>query len=235
MSAKRPAKNAEPPERFMTPFTARLIGLSGTTLVAVCVALFSPSWMTGWTRAVAAYDAAAIVYLIAIWTLAMHSDPRKTQRRAQLQDPGHNLTLGIVLFSAAAGLLSAIEILGIGSHAPKVEEQHFAYAIALVGVAAGWLLIHSMFALRYAHMFYYDGDQDAEADRGLTFPGTENPSDQDFAYFSFVIGMTFQVSDVQVTDPGVRRTVLAHGVLSFAYNTVILAFGINVLAGLIKH
>jgi uncharacterized membrane protein len=223
------------PERFVTPLEARLVGVAMTIAVAGSVAIFAPAWLSGWARAVAAYDAAAVVYLAIIWTLAMRRDPGRTQRRAELQDPGRNLALGIVLLSVTAGILSAVNILGAGSGAPTVDEQHFAYTIAMIGVVAGWLLIHSMFALRYAHMFYFDSDADTEADRGLNFPGTENPSDYDFAYFSFVIGMTFQVSDVQVVDPGVRRVVLFHGLLSFAYNTVILAFGINVLAGLIKH
>ena len=99
---------------------------------------------------------------------------------------------------------------------------------------AGWWLIHTIFTFRYAHLFYYDGDNNQRADRGLEFPGTEKPSDYDFAYFSFVVGMTFQVSDVQVTTASMRRMVLTHGIIAFAYNTAILALGINISTTLIR-
>jgi len=98
----------------------------------------------------------------------------------------------------------------------------------------GWLLIHTTFIFRYAHLFYYDSDQDGTAQRGLDFPGTKDPDDYDFAYFSFVIGMTFQVSDVQITDPGVRSLALVHALLSFGYNTAIIALGVNLASSLLN-
>jgi uncharacterized membrane protein len=221
----------------MSPWRVRLIALVVMLVVAGLTAALAPPWIRGLTRAVAAYDVAAGVFLAVLWTLGMYRDPRMTEVRAGLQDPGRDIVLLVILVSVAAGLASAIDILalGSGSRVPTPTDQHVTYAIAVVAVAAGWLVIHMVFALRYAHMFYGSRDADADAGRGLNFPGTENPSDRDFAYFSFVVGMTCQVSDVQVCDPGVRRVVFAHGLLSFAYNTVILAFGINVLAGLIKH
>jgi uncharacterized membrane protein len=89
-----------------------------------------------------------------------------------------------------------------------------------------------MFVFRYAHLFYFDSDDDGTAQRGLIFPGTKEPNDFDFAYFSFVIGMTFQVSDVQIKDSGVRRVALFHALISFAYNTTIVALVINIVSGL---
>ncbi len=221
--------------RIVGPWRTRLVGFGAAAVFGLLVLLFGPQWLSATARVVAAYDAAALAVLLVIWRFAMHSDPKQTQKRAEVEDPGRNVALIVALSSVIAGLFSAIRILGTGPRAPTPDEQHVAYAVALAGVVLGWLLIHTVFALRYAHMFYFDSDEDTQADRGLVFPGTEDPSDQDFAYFSFVVGMTFQVSDVQVTDRGVRRVVLLHGLLSFAYNTVILAFGINVLAGLIKH
>jgi uncharacterized membrane protein len=105
-----------------------------------------------------------------------------------------------------------------------------------VGIAAvilGWLIIHTTFIFRYAYLYYYDSDADGTAQRGLSFPGTNEPDDYDFAYFSFVIGMTFQVSDVQISDPGIRTIVLVHALLSFAYNTAILALVVNLASGLL--
>jgi uncharacterized membrane protein len=101
-------------------------------------------------------------------------------------------------------------------------------------VCLGWFLIHTLFVFRYAHLYYFDSDRDGTAQRGLTFPGTTDPDDYDFAYFSFVVGMTFQVSDVQITDPGVRTVVLVHAILSFAYNTAILALVVNLASGLLN-
>jgi uncharacterized membrane protein len=109
-----------------------------------------------------------------------------------------------------------------------------ALTFGVLAVCLGWFLIHTMFVFRYAHLYYYDSDQDGTAQRGLTFPGTTEPDDYDFAYFSFVIGMTFQVSDVQITDPGVRTLVLFHALLSFGYNTAILALGVNLASSLLN-
>ena len=113
-------------------------------------------------------------------------------------------------------------------------------AVAMPGVAAlatalvfGWLLIHTLFVLRYAHLYYQHRDEDDKNGGGLAFPGTHDPKDLDFAYFSFVLGMTFQVSDVQVTSPHIRALALVHGLISFGYNTAILALVVNTVAGLL--
>ena len=84
--------------------------------------------------------------------------------------------------------------------------------------------------MRYAHLYYRD---DAEGEGGLKFPGEHKPDDYDFAYFAFTIGMCFQVSDVLVTSRQIRRSVLFHAVISFAYNTVILALVLNLLFGIL--
>jgi uncharacterized membrane protein len=102
--------------------------------------------------------------------------------------------------------------------------------LASLSMLASWTLTHTMFALYYAHHYYGTGDAD-HADRGgLQFPGEPTPDYWDFFYFSFVIGMTCQVSDVQVGSRPMRRLVLIHGVLSFFFNAVILALAVNFLA-----
>jgi uncharacterized membrane protein len=104
--------------------------------------------------------------------------------------------------------------------------------IGLLEVITGWSLIHTIFSFRYAHLYYFDADDDKEADRGLCFSGTKNPNDDDFAYFSLIIGMTFQVYGVEVCDSRVRRVVLFNSLISFAYNTAIVALEINILSDL---
>jgi uncharacterized membrane protein len=197
------------------------------------VSLFSPDWLHGTVRAVAAYDIAALIILIYDWTVGLRNDASHTIRRAAQEDPGRNILLFIVVISAIAGLASAILILGRGPNVPPVDRD-LALTFGILAVCLGWFLIHTTFIFRYAHLYYYDSDQDGTAQRGLTFPGTTEPDDYDFAYFSFVIGMTFQVSDVQITDPGVRSLVLFHALLSFGYNTAILALGVNLASSLLN-
>jgi len=99
-------------------------------------------------------------------------------------------------------------------------------------IVCSWFATHTMFALHYAHRFYRDDPRTPEADAtgGLNFPGDESPDYWDFLYFAFVIGMTSQVSDVQVTSRPLRRLVFWHGILSFIFYTVILALSINIVA-----
>jgi uncharacterized membrane protein len=107
--------------------------------------------------------------------------------------------------------------------------------LAVATIVCSWLMTHVMFALHYAHRFYRDDPSTAEKDAtgGLAFPQTATPDYWDFLYFSFVIGMTSQVSDVQVTSRAMRRLVLWHGVLSFAFYTIVLALSINIVARLL--
>ena len=115
-------------------------------------------------------------------------------------------------------------------------EQHLTIhlLLALVTVVLSWLLMHAVFGLRYAHNFYGDSDTDARKHAGgLNFPRERWPDYRDFAYFSYVIGMTCQVSDVQVTSRKMRRLVLLHGILAFGFNTVILALTINTVSSLL--
>jgi uncharacterized membrane protein len=215
-----------------TPWRGRLAGFGSAALAALLVLFFAPAWLSGTTRSVAAYDAAAVVMLAVFWFVGMHRDPSYTAERAALEDPGRNAVLALVLGSVGFGLAAAIIILGRGPHVTSNNERAVIYAVGLLAVIAGWALIHTMFVFRYAHLFYYDSDDDGSAQRGLVFPGTEEPNDFDFAYFSFVIGMTFQVSDVSIKDRGVRNVALFHALISFAYNTAIVALVINLVSGL---
>jgi uncharacterized membrane protein len=201
-------------------------------LFAIIVAL-APGWLAGATRVVTAYDAALIFIILMSWLGGMRPDPADTECRAALEDPGRNALLLAVVGAVVAGLVAAIVIIGGGHHVTNRAEGSIVYGAGIAAIVLGWFLIHTMFTFRYAHLYYFDSDDDGSAQRGLTFPGTTNPNDYDFAYFSFVIGMTFQVSDVQITDPGVRRVVLLHGLISFAYNTTIFALVINLISGLI--
>jgi uncharacterized membrane protein len=215
-----------------TPWRGRIVGFGAAIVAGLIVLLFAPSWISGTTRSVAIYDAAAVVLVATFWLVGMHSDPTNTACRAAVEDPGRNAVLALVLGSIGFGLAAAIIILGKGPHVATAGERAVIYAVGLLAVVAGWALIHTMFTFRYAHLYYFDSDDDGSAQRGLVFPGTEQPNDYDFAYFSFVIGMTFQVSDVAIKDGGVRRIALLHALISFGYNTTIVALVINLVSGL---
>jgi uncharacterized membrane protein len=210
----------------------RLIGFGSAAVAATAVLFLAPPWLSGTTRIVTGYDAGAIALIACFWLFGMHADPSGTASRAAVEDPGRNAVLVLVLGCVGFGLAAAIVILGHGPHVASLNERAIIYGVGLLAIIAGWVLIHTIFVFRYAHLFYFDSDDDGSAQRGLVFPGTEEPNDYDFAYFSFVIGMTFQVSDVSIKDGGVRRLALVHALVSFAYNTTIVALVINLVSGL---
>jgi uncharacterized membrane protein len=216
-----------------TPWRGRVVGFAAAAAAALSTFFFAPAWIVGTARNVAVYDAAALALIASFWLVTMQGNPQLTASRAALEDPGRNAVLALVLISVGFGLAATIVILGKGPHVRTAAERDVSYAVAIVAIAAGWFLIHTMFLFRYAHLFYFDSDDDGSAQRGLVFPGTDEPNDYDFAYFSFVIGMTFQVSDVQIKDRGVRRVALFHALISFVYNTAIVALVINIVSGLL--
>ncbi|MGB8267854.1 MAG: DUF1345 domain-containing protein [Candidatus Velthaea sp.] len=237
----RRLKNPPPPsatalaERAYRPslLRHRIFTFGGAAIAFTLCMLLAPPWLTGGTRIVAGYDTAIFLLIVTLWLTVMRRDARDTACRAALEDPGRNVVLGVVLAAVAIGLGAAIWIIGGTHHLDRPAEVAIVYASGLGAVSLGWFLIHTIFVFRYAHLFYFDSNDDGSAQRGLIFPGTENPNDYDFAYYSFVVGMTFQVSDVQITDPGVRRLTLLHALISFGYNTTIVALVINLISSII--
>ncbi|HEY6236779.1 MAG TPA: DUF1345 domain-containing protein [Candidatus Elarobacter sp.] len=209
----------------------RLVSFGSAAVVGVVVFFIVPQWLHGATRFVAAYDAAILTLLGFLWLRGLHADPRLTRARAALDDPGRNAITLVVLGTVVVGLVAAIAIIGHGPMVKNDVEKWEAYALGILAIVAGWFAVHTVYTFRYAHMFWFDEDQDGEPG-GFNFPGTEDPSDYDFAYFSFCIGTSFAVSDPQVTETRVRREVMVHSIISFAYNSVIVGMVINLFAGI---
>jgi len=139
-----------------------------------------------------------------------------------------------VILAAVTSLFAvAILVGGAKGLGPRALTEHLVLAGATV--LSSWFLVHTVFAMHYAHTYYHDSDNDPHTieGAGLEFPNQKAPDFLDFAYFSFVIGMTCQVSDVQVSSQGIRRLALVHGLLSFLFNTVILALSINLASSLL--
>jgi uncharacterized membrane protein len=178
-------------------------------------------------RAVAGWDAGAFTLLVLVWWVIVGSDQKQTQCRAAAADPGRTVAWLLVTMACAFSIFAGSYVM---RHARSIEPERSSTLIclSLLAVVLAWSLTHTSYTLRYAHLYYRD---DNEGEGGLTFPGDRKPDDFDFAYFAFTIGMCFQVSDVVVTSPQIRRAVLFHALISFAYNTVILALALNLLFG----
>jgi uncharacterized membrane protein len=209
------------------------VSCGAAVAAAILLALFAPHWLHPKIRIVAVYDAAALTILVWYWAVVLRTNASETKARAAAQDPGRNAALAIILIAVAFGFVAAFAILGPSPQDRTPNHEAAIYAFGIAAVVLGWLLIHTVFLFHYAHMYYRDRDRDNQSDRGLIFPGDETPNDVDFAYFSFVLGMTFQVSDVQIASRTIRRAALAHGLISFGYNTAILALAVNVVSGLL--
>jgi uncharacterized membrane protein len=180
------------------------------------------------SRVLIGWDIGVTLYLaLAIWT-ATGADTKHIRLRCVLYDEGR-VVIPLLSVTAASASLGAIFFQL--STAPA--GHHFvSLAFAVVTILLSWSFIQFIFAFHYAHEFYADHRGKA---RGLAFPNDEAPDYWDFLYFSFVIGMTSQVSDVCVTSKSLRRTVTAHGLLSFIFNVTLLALAINLTASAIGN
>ncbi len=175
------------------------------------------------TNVIAAWDTFAFCVLASAWLTILITPQRTLRARAQEEDFGRTVIFVFVVVAACASLFAVGFLISVGSgHVGQL-------VLGLATVFLSWSLIQTVFGLHYAHAFYGDSDQPGERRHagGLIFPGERMPDYFDFAYFSFVIGMTCQVSDVQITSRRMRRLALLQSALAFAFNTIILALLIN--------
>ena len=208
---------AHPRRGFWHPprATGRLLisAACGLALAARCPGV--TSWRL---RGVVGWDFGAFVLLALLAPHIVTANAERTRLRAAAEDPGRGAVFVIAVLSSMFSVFAGVSVL------PRARDSSFGWVLlAVLAVALAWVLTHTAFTLRYAHLFYRRGG------KGLTFPGTAQPSELDFAYFAFTIGMCFQVSDVAVTSTAIRRTVLLHALLSFAYNTTIVALVLNLI------
>ncbi len=174
-----------------------------------------------------------LCFLTWTWSLMLRATPETMRRNAQRQDEGRLVILSLIAAAACASLL-AIGLMLKDTKGGLTSAIALHVTLSVVTLVGSWLLVHTIFALHYAHGYYQDGKTLRECKaEGLDFPSDLEPDYWDFIYFSFVIGMTSQVSDVEITSRSLRRLALIHGVLSFFFNTTILAISINIIAGLL--
>ncbi len=169
----------------------------------------------------------AVLLLPWIWFEIGRLDAAATAQVATREDDSRAAARAVVVAS------SMMSLLAVGAALRRASQVAFGLEVTLTGVSLlavvlSWLLVNTVFVLRYAHL-YYGGPEIG----GIQFPGSEPPCYRDFAYLGFTVGMTFQVSDTTITDGAIRSTVLRHALLSFLFNVAIIATTINVVAGLI--
>jgi uncharacterized membrane protein len=212
--------------RLLRNFRVRpRLAIAGVVFLVVGLVLWQGLHLRPATALLLGFDVGALIYLIALAVLFNHCstlDQMRSQARAQ--DTGR---WGVLWSSVALTGVVAVA-LTTELHAARSGGAQ-ALLIAAATIVLSWLFINSMFALHYAHGFYGDFGKKHE---GLEFPDTPHPDYWDFAYFAIVIGMTFQVSDVQITSRYLRRVALLHSVIAFFFNVFIIAISVNVAAGL---
>jgi uncharacterized membrane protein len=200
-------------------------------VAGIAGALVIPETMPAMQRTVIGWDIGIAVFLALMLSMAVRATPASMRRRAELEDQARWAFLTLM---AGAAWFSMFALLGI-LHDVRAAGGLLAVELSLLAGATillSWFFAHTAFAVHYAHDYY--GALARPHPPGLIFPGRRaDPDYWDFLYFSFVIGMTCQVSDVQVATQPWRRLVLAHGIVSFLFNTVVLALSINLLAGLL--
>jgi uncharacterized membrane protein len=185
--------------------------------------LVVPTSLSTTTRALLAWNTGGLVLMVIATIIMVRADSDETRRRAAAHDPGRTWVWLLVLGASAFSLFAATLAVR-GAKSLEGSESSLLVAMCIATVAISWLLTHTAFTLRYAHLYY----RELDGEGGLAFQGDDKPDDLDFAYYAFTIGMCFQVSDTAITSRTIRRTTLAHAIISFTYNTGILAFAINV-------
>jgi uncharacterized membrane protein len=195
--------------------------------IATGVVLFLGPRVSWRFAAVTAWEAGGVSLLALAWFTIWTCSAERTQTRAASEDPGRTAVYALVLLTSGSSLLATVALVHRAKQMLGVEGDVLV-GLSLANVALCWALTHTAFTLRYAHLYYR---RDDEGVGGIDFPGGARPSYFDFAYFAFTVGMCFQVSDATVSSPQIRRSVLLHAVLSFSYNTAILAFVLNLVFG----
>jgi len=211
------------------PMPLRVVYSRPRTFIALAVAVAAffllPGSLRLVTRALVGWDIFTSLYLVLAYTMMLRCGLEHIRRSAALQDDGRFLILMMTQLGALASIAAIVFELGASNKSGP------GLALAVITIALSWAAVHTTFALHYAHD-YYRGKKPG----GLQFPSGDQQDHADywdFVYFSFVIGMTAQVSDVGITDKIIRRTATVHGIISFVFNTALLALMVNIAASAI--
>jgi uncharacterized membrane protein len=195
--------------------------LIGTAFAAVTwqYTMPAPALLMGW-------DLAAVIYLVMVWVAVYRMNAEVTARMAGREDPSSPVA-ELVVVAASIAALVAVGFALVRAGQTTGSTKALLIGLGAVSVVVSWLVVHTVYMLRYARNYY------TEPAGGIGFNEEDLPAYLDFAYFSFTIGMTFQVSDTNITRKVIRRLALHHALLSYLFGAVILATAINVFASLL--
>jgi uncharacterized membrane protein len=213
----------------------RLARLHARLLISVAVGLFVTLGLslTDWsmaTKLLIGWDIGVVLYLLLVYQLMVTCGIDDIRHRAAEDDEG---AIALLILTGVSGLAIMGAIVAELSIAKISGQPRSGYgvAIAMITIFVSWAFVHTIFALHYAHEYY--GARGDKAIGGLTFPGRQQPDYWDFLYFSLVIAMTSQVSDVVITSKIIRRIVTIHGALAFFFNVAVFALTVNIVSSLI--
>ncbi|BCW69943.1 DUF1345 domain-containing protein [Arthrobacter sp. NicSoilB8] len=194
----------------------------GGLAVAVAVGLLG-SWAyapaLGWA-------ASSLIYLVAVWSVIWPLDASETSAHALREDPGR-IASDLLVLGATIASFGGVALILLEAGSSEGGRKAVIIALALTGLGLSWLLVHTLFTLRYATLYYLEND-------GVDFNKGKPPRYADFAYLSFTIGMTFQVSDTDLTTDAIRYAALRQALISYVLGTIVLATTINLVAGLVR-
>jgi uncharacterized membrane protein len=206
------------------PVLARLAATAGTGALAGTIAAFVAPWQT---VPLVVWDVTALTWVLTVWLRVARLDAVATSLHATSEDPRRALADTMLLSASVASLVGVV--LGtIKASSAHGGEKFFLLGVGILAIVSSWGMVHTIFTLRYAALFY------TGPDGGVDFNEEEEPCYADFAYLAFTIGMTYQVSDTDLTIKSIRHTALRHALLSYVFGTVIVATTINLAAGLVK-
>ncbi|HEY5107601.1 MAG TPA: DUF1345 domain-containing protein [Caulobacteraceae bacterium] len=204
------------------------VGIGGATLARLHGLPPGLSSLIGW-------NAATVVFLTTTIWMLLRDDEGQVRARAAYEDEGQTVTMVIILSAVVAGLGATV----VAMHESKAASAHtagaasWAWILSVSTLVLGWMVVQSMFTLRYAHRYFGDNNADGEVDGGIRFPGEPPRTYHDFIYAAVCVGATAQVSDFSITTASFRRLITQHALLAFFFNTMVLALGINILASVI--
>jgi uncharacterized membrane protein len=203
-------------------------------ILAVVVYLFMMSVdLDVMVKIMIAWAVFELSYIITSWIVFFTQKPAGIRELSKQEDGSRLYVFLLILITSFASLFTVL-LLMLSKNRDNTPGFTF-IPVAVSGMLFSWIMVHTIFGFHYAHLYYgNDSNDSTKHAEGLEFPNDKKPDYLDFAYFSYVIGMTFQVSDVQITSKNIRRLVLLHGLLSFGLNTFVVALTINLIAGLLK-
>ncbi len=228
-------KKSSPPPARLRPLPIRIARLHAKLAIAAVAGIaftiiLWPFGLRPTAHALVGWDVGVAIYLVLTYAMMWRADVERIRKRAAEQDEGAYAILLLSIVATFASLIAIVFALGgskQGQHGPDIMQVLLAVATILLS----WTFVHTIFSFHYAHEYY--GERGDGRIGGLNFPDDKKPDYRDFLYFSLVIGMTSQVSDVSISSKLIRRIAAIHGVLSFFFNLVVLALTVNMVSNLI--